>query len=180
MQHELKQSAKLLVAFALVLFAIELVNLITQRGLIEFGLFPRQLNTLPMILTSPFIHGSWQHFWANFVSLLVFAGLILLQGRMRFFAVSLWIILFTGLAVWLFARSAIHVGASGLIYGYFGYLLLAGWRSRQKRMLIVSLVVAVLYGSMVFGVLPTRGFISWESHLFGFFSGLVAAWYWAK
>ncbi|WP_100643237.1 rhomboid family intramembrane serine protease [Alteromonas facilis] len=178
--YPVKQPLKIAAAIATTLLVVEIINLLTQRSLVYFGIYPRNLHYLPMIFTSPFIHASVQHLLANLITVSVFAGLISTQGTKRFLTVSLWIIVVTGLLVWLLGRSAMHVGASGVIYGYLGYLLIAGWRSKQKRMLLISLLVAAFYGSMIFGVLPSAGFISWESHLFGFFSGVIAAWYWAK
>ena len=176
----IKAQWRWLVGITIVLVVLEALNLLTGRALNSFGLIPRQLHSLPMILSSPFLHGSPQHLLANLTMLWLFIALMGFQGQKRFLAVSLWIIIFTGLSVWLFGRFAVHVGASGLIYGYFGFLVLAGWRSKRKRMLLISVAIALVYWSMLFGVLPQAGFISWESHLFGFIAGLIAAWYWAK
>jgi membrane associated rhomboid family serine protease len=82
----------------------------------------------------------------------------------------------TGLLVWVFARDARHLGASGILYGYFGYLLLAGFLSKRIWLALISVMVLIFYGSMIWGVLPSQPFISWESHLFGFVSGLYLAW----
>jgi membrane associated rhomboid family serine protease len=80
----------------------------------------------------------------------------------------------------MFGRTAIHVGASGLIYGYFGYLLLAGWLSRELKLILISLFIGVGYGGLVFGILPSNPYISWEGHLFGFVSGLGCALIWGR
>jgi len=82
--------------------------------------------------------------------------------------------------VWLFGRGAIHIGASGMVYGYFGFLVLAGFKSKKIKYLVISVLVAALYGGMLVGILPTSKFISFEYHLFGFIGGLIAAWYWAR
>ena len=82
--------------------------------------------------------------------------------------------------VWLLGREALHLGASGLIYGYFGFLIFAGFISKRLKLIAISLLVSFFYGGMIFGVLPVAGFISWESHLFGFLIGVVAAKLWAK
>ena len=177
---QIKTQWKWLLVITLVLIAIEFINLFTGRLLAQFGVVPRNIEHLPMIFTSPFIHGSPQHLIANLFTLWVFVALMGMQGQKRFLWISLWIITVTGILVWLFGRTALHIGASGVVYGYFGFLVLAGWRSRRKRMLLVSVIIALVYGSLLFGVLPQAGFISWESHLFGFISGSIAAWYWAK
>lgn len=162
------------------LIVIEVINMLTGRSLSQFGVIPRQIDSLPMILISPFIHANWGHLIANLTTLLVFLLLLGTQSQRRFLAITLWIIVFTGVSVWLFGRPASHIGASGVIYGYFGFLLLAGFRTKQLTQIAISIGVAVIYGSLVFGVLPQGGFVSWESHLFGFVSGLIAAWHWAK
>ena len=177
---QIKTQWKWLLAITAILVSVEVINLLTGRSLAQFGVVPRDMAHLPMIFSSPFIHGSPQHLIANLLTLWVFVALMGLQGQKRFLWISLWIIAATGVLVWLFGRTALHIGASGVVYGYFGFLVLAGWRSRRKRMLLVSVLIALVYGSLIIGVIPQAGFISWESHLFGFISGAIAAWYWAK
>jgi len=93
---------------------------------------------------------------------------------------TLGLIIGTGLLVWLFGRNAYHLGASGIIYGYFGFLVLAGFLSRKIGLMLISVLVAVFYGAMVWGVLPSQPYISWESHFFGFVCGLLLAWFLRK
>lgn len=165
--------------FAL-LTLLELINLLTGRVLSQFAIYPRTIFGLSGIIVSPFIHGSIWHYVSNLVPVCLFSFLVLQYGRSRFIAVSLFIILLTGGLVWLLGRSSFHLGASGLIYGYFGFLLLAGFLSKRPKLILISLLVGFFYGGMIFGVLPIRSFISWESHLFGLISGLIAAKLWAK
>ena len=79
------------------------------------------------------------------------------------------------MAVWLMGRPAIHVGASGLVFGYFGYLVASGWYDRKPGTILAAIAAVVLYGGLIFGVLPTQSFVSWEAHLFGLIAGVVAA-----
>ncbi|WP_428982833.1 rhomboid family intramembrane serine protease [Paraglaciecola aquimarina] len=146
----------------------------------QFGNIPRYVPGLTGIITGPFIHGSLQHYLSNIFPLCIFSYLLLQYGIHRYLLVTVWITLLTGILVWLFARSATHIGVSGVVYGYFGYLLLAGFLSRKIKLMIISLVVGFFYGGLIFGVLPSSPYVSWESHLFGFISGLVAARLWAK
>jgi membrane associated rhomboid family serine protease len=175
-----KQQFKLVLAIFLLLSAIEILNMLTGRTLNQFGNIPRVVSALPGILIGPFLHGGIGHFLSNIVPLCIFSFLMLQHGAKRFFMVTLWIIVLTGLLVWLFGRSATHVGISGVLYGYFAYLLLAGFLSGKPKLMIISLLVGFFYGGLIFGVLPSRPFVSWESHLFGFISGLIAARLWAK
>ncbi|MFT4937508.1 MAG: membrane associated rhomboid family serine protease [Paraglaciecola sp.] len=175
-----KRQFKVVLVIFLLFSTIEIINLLTARTLNQFGNIPRVVSALPGILFGPFLHGGLGHFFSNIIPLCIFSFLMLQHGARRFFKVSLWIIVLTGLLVWLFGRSATHVGISGVVYGYFAYLLLAGFLSGKPKLIIISLLVGFFYGGLIFGVLPSRPFVSWESHLFGFISGLIAAKLWAK
>ncbi|GAB5380338.1 MAG: rhomboid family intramembrane serine protease [Aliiglaciecola sp.] len=166
--------------FLLLFICVEVINIFVARGLNNFGIYPREIFGLRGILFAPFLHGNVMHFASNIVTLGVFSLLVLQYGFSRFISVSLLIVVMSGLLVWGLAREAMHVGASGLIYGYLGFLLLGGILSKQIKLIVIALVVSIFYGGLIFGVLPTRGFVSWESHLFGFVAGLVAAKLWAK
>lgn len=167
-------------AVLILLSAIEIVNLFSGRILNQFSVIPRELSHLGYIFTSPWLHGSFTHFMSNIVPIAVLSFLLLEFGLKRYVMVSGLLIIMTGLLVWLFAREARHVGASGVLYGYFGYLLLAGFLSKRIWLALISILVLVFYGGMIWGVLPSQPYISWESHLFGFGSGLVLAWYLRK
>jgi membrane associated rhomboid family serine protease len=175
-----KQQIKWIVALIAVLAVIEVINFVSGRTLNHLGNIPRYVPGLIGIFLGPFIHGSLQHFFSNIIPLAIFTYLMLQYGLRRYLLVSLWIILLSGILVWLFGRSASHVGASGVIYGYFGYLVLAGFLSKSIKLLLISLLVAFFYGGLIFGVMPSGPFVSWESHLFGFMAGLIAAKLWAK
>lgn len=162
------------------LLVIEIINLFTGRLLNQFSIVPRSLSSLPYIFSAPLLHGSTQHFLSNIVTLCVFTFLALQFGERKFFALTLGLIVGTGMLVWLFGRNAFHVGASGVIYGYFGFLLLAGFLSKKISLILISILVAFFYGTMVWGVLPSQPYISWESHLFGFIVGLFLAWFLTK
>jgi membrane associated rhomboid family serine protease len=171
---------RVLLTLGALLIVIEVANLLTGNALNQFGVVPRTLSTLPYIFTAPFLHGTPTHLMANLVPLLLFMWLTMQWGKRTFLIATLSALLIGGLGVWLFGRSATHIGASGMVYGYFGFLVLAGFRSNKVRYLLISLVVAALYGGMLVGVLPTSKFISFEYHLFGFIGGLFVAWHWAR
>ena len=169
------QLLKVVLILFVLLTVIEGINLFTGRFLNQFGNIPRHVDALPGIIIGPFLHGNILHYSSNIIPLCIFSFLMLQHGTKRFAYLSLWILLCTGVLVWVFGRQAIHIGMSGLLYGYFGYLLLAGFISRKPRLIFISLMVGFFYGGLIFGVLPTGPFISWESHLFGFISGLAGA-----
>lgn len=158
------------------LLAVEAINLLTGRVINQYSILPRVLANLPFIFTSPFLHADINHFLSNIFTLSIFSYLVMQFGKSQFIKVSIAVIVITGLLVWIFGRQAYHLGASGVIYGYFGFLILAGWLSKQIKFVLISVAVAFFYGTMVWGVLPSTPFVSWESHLFGFLSGLLVAW----
>ncbi|GAB2698421.1 rhomboid family intramembrane serine protease [Aliiglaciecola sp. 3_MG-2023] len=159
---------------------IEVVNIIFARSLNVYGIYPREWVGLRGIFFSPFLHGNLAHFASNIITLGIFSLLVLQYGKKIYITVSLYLVLSIGILVWLFARPAMHIGASGIIYGYFGFLVLGGLISGRIKLIIISLVVGFFYGGLIFGVFPTNSFVSWESHLFGFIAGLCAAKIWAK
>jgi membrane associated rhomboid family serine protease len=173
------KQVKIILWLFVILTAIELINLFSGRMLNQLGNIPRYIPGLKGIFLGPFIHGSLQHYFSNIIPVCIFTYLLLQYGFKRYVTVSLWIIICTGMLVWLFGRASSHIGASGVIYGYFGYLLLAGFLSGKLKLMLISVLVAFFYGGLIWGVLPTSPFVSWESHLFGFLSGLVAAKLWA-
>lgn len=170
-----KQQLRMVSAFVLLVTIIEVINLFTLGWMHQFGIIPRTVSSLPFILTAPFIHGDLWHYFSNIVPLAIFSLLLLQHGKSRFYAVTVLCILVSGLCVWLFARSANHIGISGLVYGYFGYLVAAGFISREIKLILIAIVVGVSYGGMVFGILPLNAYVSWESHLFGLLTGIACA-----
>lgn len=158
----------------IVLASVEVINLLTGRWLTALGIYPRELAGLIGVVAAPFIHGSLGHFFANIIPLCVFTFLLMQFNRERYFQITVFLVVTTGLLVWILARSSFHVGASGLIYGYFSYLLVAGFYSKRFVPTLASIFIGLFYGGMIFGVLPLHSYISWESHLFGFIMGLIA------
>ncbi len=159
---------------------IEVVNFISNRSLNTWGIIPDSQDPWIGIIAAPFLHGSVSHFSSNIIPLAIFSMLVLQHGLKRFWYASVFIILVTGVLVWLFGRPVIHIGASGLIYGYFGFLIVAGLVSREFKLISISLLVGFFYGGMIWGVLPLSPYISFESHLFGALSGAVAGVIWGK
>ena len=150
--------------------------LVPGRWLDSHGIVPRTMSGLWGILFAPLLHGGFAHLIANTVPFLTLGFLVLLRGIGTFIGVSLLVILLGGLGVWLFAPgNSIHIGASGLIFGYIGYLLARGYFERSVGSLAVAVIVALVYGGALWGVLPGQPGISWQGHLFGFLAGVATA-----
>jgi membrane associated rhomboid family serine protease len=140
------------------------------------GIRPRTLDGLDGVLWAPFLHRSFGHLLSNTIPFLVLGGLVMLGGLRRWAVVSAFIALVGGLATWLFARSAVHIGSSMVIFGYAAYLIVIGLVERRPRGIVIAVLVVLFYGStLFFGVLPFSLGISWEAHLFGAGAGVVAA-----
>lgn len=164
------------------LWSIHLVNFGLFGGrLILQGIYPRQLDGLQGIIWAPFLHGSFSHLVANTLPLLTLGGLIMLGEASDFIVVTVVSAVISGLGTWLIgAPNSVHVGASGVIFGYFGYLLLRGYFDRSAFAITAAILVIIFYGGFLWGVLPTQPGVSWEGHLFGFIGGGLAAWILAK
>ncbi len=169
-------AARIALGFVALIWLIQLLNWALDLDLGRFGVRPREFAGLPGILLAPLLHGGFAHLLTNTLPLLVLGtGMLYLYPNSALKVIPA-VYLGPGIAVWLFARaSSVHVGASGLIYGLFTYIFVAGVIRRDRRAIAASLLVAFLYGSMVWGVLPIEPGVSWETHLAAAMIGLALA-----
>lgn len=174
----LKRQAALLAAFVAVIWLIELADQLFLGGELDrWGIRPRTAEGLTGIVLAPFLHADLTHVAANTMPFIVLGWLVLLRGTGEFFKVSLLTVATSGLVVWLIGRSTtVHIGASSLIFGYLGYLMLRGYFDRSAFSVAISLLVGILYGGLIWGILPTAAEQSWEGHLGGFLAGAGCAW----
>ncbi len=152
-------------------------NLILHGHLNQYGIRPRHIGGLPGIIWSPFLHGSFQHLMANTVPLALLGAILCLRGRNEFAIVTMMGVILSGVLTWLIGRNAYHIGASGLIFCFFGYLASLAFFERKIGTLLLSIVCIVGYGGIIRGILPTSSAVSWEGHLAGFVSGITLAWF---
>lgn len=164
-----------LVSFIVIIWSVEVVNIGIDHRLTAFGIVPRDFNGLPKILLAPFLHASLNHVLSNTIPLIVLGGLISIYDRKTLLKVSFIVVLVSGLGIWGIARTGIHVGASSLVFGYFGYLVARGWYHRSFSSVIVAVLVVFFYGGLIYGIFPSSDYISWEGHLFGMLGGGIAA-----
>ena len=167
-----------LVALCWLVFLVN--NLLWHGQFNQYGVIPRHVGSLPGIIWAPFLHGSFKHLVANTVPLLIFGGIICARSKAEFGMIAVAGILLTGGLIWLFARTASHIGASGLIFCFFGYIASLACFRRSFGALVLSTVCVLVYGGMLKGIFPTSTPISWESHAAGLVSGIVLAWLTSK
>jgi membrane associated rhomboid family serine protease len=142
----------------------------------RIAIVPRTSGGLLGIFTAPFVHGNLAHLLTNLPPFIVLGVLVLRHGERTFLKTALLIALGSGLLLWLLGRSAAHMGASGVIFGFFGYLVALAYFSRGMTDVLIAVAVLLVYGSMLAGIKPARNGTSFEGHLFGLVSGVAAAW----
>ena len=179
--RQLWEPLRLMVVLVALLWFVEVADQILKKSAANYsldslGIAPRTVRGLLGIFFAPFVHGGFWHLWNNTLPLIFLGWIVMLGGRLLFVRVSAIIILAAGVGTWLFGTApGPHLGASTLIYGFLGFLLLRGFLEPSIRWVIVSVVIGVLYSGALGGFLP-RGQISVVGHIFGFLGGLSASW----
>jgi membrane associated rhomboid family serine protease len=159
------------------MWALELLDQLSGNRLDQLGIHTQEIDGLPEIFSAPFLHAGWQHLMSNSVPFFVLGFLVLLGGVARWAVSSLITIVSSGLTAWLLTPpDTIVLGASGLIFGWLTYLLARGLWSRRPGQVALAIVVLLVYGGLIFGVLPGQVGISWQAHLGGAVGGILAAW----
>lgn len=169
-QHNLPLILQLLA----LLWVVQLCNALVQYRLNVLGIVPRTVHGLFGIVFAPFLHGGFSHLILNTVPLFLLMSMMLQQGVELFLWVSAVIIVLSGVFVWLFGRRAIHVGASSVIMGYWGYLLMGVYHHPTAIGVVLLAIVGYYFGGFVVAILPQGGNVSWEGHLGGLVAGLIA------
>lgn len=174
-QKNFRLALRITLAFIGVLWSVFIVDQVFGLGLARFGLRPGSLAGLIGVVTAPLLHANFPHILSNTLPLLIAAtaALYLYPNSSLRVIPAIWI--GSGLLAWIIGRPSLHIGASGLIYGLLAFVFISGILRRDMRSISVSLLVGFLYGSMVWGVLPTRPHMSWEMHLAGALIGGVLA-----
>jgi len=158
------------------LWVFNIINWLSGSQLNYLGIYPRSLSGLIGIPLSPILHRNFSHLFFNSIPLF-FLGLALLttKGPIEFCWITLVVILLGGCGVWLCGRKSIHIGASGLISGYFGYILTSAYTQPNAITILLAVMAAYYFGGIFFGIFPGKKEISWEAHFFGFVSGIGCA-----
>lgn len=179
-KHKLFGAFLFPVLFVFLIWIIKIIEVYGNLDFSDFGLYPLKIEGLKGILFFPLIHGSWAHLINNTPPLFVLSISLFYFYRPICFRVFFLIYFIHGLWLWFLARDAYHIGASGLIYGLGAFLFASGIIRKNTNLLAISLMVAFLYGSMVWGIFPIKETVSWEGHLTGLMAGITLSFYYKK
>ena len=175
--QEINKQISILGSFIAIFWILEILDqFVFHNALDSYGIRPHSLIGLRGILFAPFLHGGFGHLIGNTVPFLILGWLVMIQETSDFWIVTIITMIVGGLGTWILGSpNSVHIGASGLIFGYLGFLLLRGYFQRNIPSIMLSLVVGFLYGGLIWGVLPMQPGISWQGHLFGFLGGVLSA-----
>jgi membrane associated rhomboid family serine protease len=159
-----------------VMWIIFAINNLSGGALNQFGVLPRSSVGLRGLLLSPLIHERLDHVVANSIPFAALGWMVLLRDARHFVPVTGLAMLGSGLFAWMLgAPGSVHIGASGVLFGYLGFLILSGWYARGLLSIAISLLVIALWGGVVLGAMPGDAGVSWQSHLGGLLTGMVTA-----
>ncbi|KZB83829.1 rhomboid family intramembrane serine protease [Amycolatopsis regifaucium] len=172
-----KAAAIVALAFTVLLYLVELVDVVLPADLDQGGILARDVSGLDGVLWAPLLHAGWGHLFSNTVPVLVFAFLAMASGIGRWVLVTAIIWVLSGLGVWLIAPDdTVTVGASGVAFGWLAFLLVRGIFNRAAGQILVAVLLLGIWSGMLWGLLPGDPGVSWQGHLFGALSGVFAAW----
>lgn len=172
---EARKALFVMVGFLAILWIVQLVNFADHYHLNNYGIRPRHLASLPYILTAPFLHVSWTHLESNSGPLFIFGFLAAYRGVVRWIGLTALVIVTSGLASWFFGGPGTGVGASGVVFGYLGYILVRGFFDRHGIDIMIGAVMALCFAYQFTVLLPHNG-IGWQDHIGGLVGGIVGGW----
>ncbi|QMT60755.1 rhomboid family intramembrane serine protease [Legionella sp. PC997] len=145
------------------------------RNILLLGIIPRHLRGLPGIIFAPLLHSNFNHIFFNSIPLVVLSNFILINGLNYFLVVTVMITVLSGIAIWCFAKPGLHIGASGLITGYWGFLVSNIYQTATLTTIILGIISLYYFAGIFFGIFPRDKGVSWEAHLFGLLAGLATS-----
>lgn len=154
-------------------FIMTLLN----RNILLLGIIPRHLCGLTGIFLAPLLHANFNHLFFNSIPLVILSNFILINGVYTYLLVTLMITVLSGFAIWCFGKPGVHVGASGLITGYWGYLVLNIYQTTTITTVILGLLSIYYFAGLFLGIFPKEKNVSWEAHLFGLLAGLATSYF---
>ena len=165
---------KAMLIFIAVFWAAQLINVCSGKWFNNFGIIPRRIRGLVGIVVSPLLHADFGHLFFNTIPLFVLSCLLIINGWPEFIAVTVIVVIGGGILTWLFGRNAIHIGASGMVMGYWGYLLVNAIYHFSIMTIILAALCLYYFAGLYINLLPTDKTASWEGHVFGFIAGVAA------
>jgi membrane associated rhomboid family serine protease len=178
-KDKLLKSVKIPLILVIAMWLVAIVEAILKTDFGMYGIKPLTVSGLAGIFLAPFIHGGWQHLMSNT------PGIFVLGVMMNYFYPSvskismIFILLLSGIGVWLFARNSYHIGASGLVYGFAFFIFFSAIFRNDMRSMAISFFIILFYGGIIWGMLPLDNKVSFESHISGALSGIILA-YWGR
>ena len=166
--------------FVGILWIVKGIEVLFSLNFSYLGIVPRNSLGLIGILTGPLIHANFVHLFSNSIPLLVLGIIVFNFYRTIAFEIFIWIYLISGLCVWIVGENASHIGASGLIYGFASFIFFSGLFRRELKSILLAILVAIVYGSILRGIFPGNPAISWQGHLFGAMAGGLCAYFFRK
>ena len=176
---ELREQLRILAEYLVYAWSNGLIKWLGGGALNGFGIRPRALFGLVGIFIAQFIHSDWDHLLGNTIPFGILGWFIMLQGGItNFFVVTVFVALFSGFGTWIFGQpNTSHVGASGIIFGYLGFLLLRSYVDRDGVAIVLTAIVGFIYGRALWLIFPIRAVMSWECHMFGLLGGVLSAYF---
>ena len=161
--------------FLLIMWLVKLIEYNFNLSFVHFGVYPQKFSGLSGIIFSPFIHKDFTHLLNNSYPILILGGILFSSYNKIALQIFSWLFFISGFWLWIIGRPSFHIGASGIIYALASFLFVSGVIRKIPRLAAVSMLIIFLYGSMIWGILPTNEDISWEGHLSGFIAGILVA-----
>jgi membrane associated rhomboid family serine protease len=168
-----QNNSTFLAAILVILWTVFFITRIDKKLLYQLGIEPRHLRGLPGIIFAPFLHLNFNHLFFNCIPLVVLSNFILIYGLPYFLLVTAMITIFSGIAIWCFAKPGIHIGASGVITGYWAFLVSNIYQSGSLTAIILGIISIYYFAGIFLGIFPREKGVSWEAHLFGLLAGLA-------
>lgn len=175
MTSSVLKKVKIVSSILLVFLLVLIINFVLDGKLTQFGILPRTVDGVFGILFAPFIHGGIGHLINNIIAFSIFSAICLSRSISFYFVSSLFIIIVSGVLIWILGREAYHYGASGWVFGLWSLSIATAWFERSFKNIVIAIVILFFYGGMIYGVLPTDPKISYESHLYGALAGILFA-----